>query len=100
MFAYVLQGIVTFNVQVPNISDKPEWQCSGQAIPLTLPLTDTVRVHVYFLTLPLTDTVRVHVYFLTLPLTDTVRVHVYFLTLPLTDTVRVLSKYIGVDNYY
>ena len=38
----LLQGVVTFNVQVPNISDKSDWKCNGQTVELTLPLTDTV----------------------------------------------------------
>ena len=46
------QGAVTFKVQVPNISDKSDWKCTGQTVELTLPLTDTVRIqstsHHYF----------------------------------------------------
>lgn len=37
-------GPVTFKVQVPNISDKPEWKLNGQILALTLPLTDMVSV--------------------------------------------------------
>lgn len=33
---------VTFGVQVPHVSDKPEWSLNGQFITLTLPLTETV----------------------------------------------------------
>ena len=33
---------VTFRVQVPEIPEKPEWQCQGQVISITLPLTTQV----------------------------------------------------------
>lgn len=38
------KGPVTFNVAVPNLSDKPEWKCNGQMLRFTLPLTDQVSV--------------------------------------------------------
>lgn len=36
------KGPVTFKVVVPLLADKPEWKLNGQALTLTLPLTDTV----------------------------------------------------------
>ena len=33
---------VTFRVQVPDLPDKPEWQCQGQVLTITLPLKDQV----------------------------------------------------------
>ena len=38
-----LQGQVTITVQLPVVGDKPEWNLNGQAIPLTMPITDPVR---------------------------------------------------------
>jgi splicing factor 3A subunit 1 len=35
-------GLVTFTVQVPYVSDKPEWNLNGQGIQLTLPYTELV----------------------------------------------------------
>ncbi|XP_065683592.1 splicing factor 3A subunit 1 isoform X1 [Hydra vulgaris] len=35
---------VTFRVQVPEIPEKPEWQCQGQVISITLPLTTQCSV--------------------------------------------------------
>jgi len=37
-------GPVTFQVNTPNISDKPEWKLQGQTIDLTLHVTDQVSV--------------------------------------------------------
>ncbi|CAH1787515.1 unnamed protein product [Owenia fusiformis] len=37
-------GPVQFNVQVPDQSDKPEWNLKGQSLTFTLPLTDNVSV--------------------------------------------------------
>jgi len=37
-------GNVTFKVQVPHSTEKPEWKLMGQIINLTLPLTDTLSV--------------------------------------------------------
>jgi splicing factor 3A subunit 1 len=36
------KGPVTFIVQVPSVSDKPEWNLNGQTLQLSLPLTETV----------------------------------------------------------
>jgi len=41
---HVLQGPVTFRVQVPNFLDKSEWRLNGQTFNVTLPLTDSVSV--------------------------------------------------------
>ncbi|XP_022099514.1 splicing factor 3A subunit 1-like [Acanthaster planci] len=38
------KGPVTFKVMVPPMPDKPEWKCNGQALQMTLPLTDTISV--------------------------------------------------------
>ncbi|XP_033638833.1 splicing factor 3A subunit 1-like isoform X2 [Asterias rubens] len=38
------KGPVSFQVMVPPMPDKPEWKCSGQALQMTLPLTDTISV--------------------------------------------------------
>jgi len=38
------KGPIKFNVQIPNVPDKPEWNLKGQLIPFTMPLTDTVSV--------------------------------------------------------
>ncbi|XP_038052884.1 splicing factor 3A subunit 1-like [Patiria miniata] len=38
------KGPVVFKVMVPPMPDKPEWKCSGQALQMTLPLTDTISV--------------------------------------------------------
>ncbi|KAF0292982.1 Splicing factor 3A subunit 1 [Amphibalanus amphitrite] len=38
------QGTVTFCVAVPTVTDKPEWRLSGQALSLTMPLTELVSV--------------------------------------------------------
>lgn len=35
---------VTFRVSVPELPDKPEWQCQGQTLSITLPLTDQCSV--------------------------------------------------------
>jgi len=35
---------VTFRVQVPELPDKPEWQCQGQVLQITLPLHDQCSV--------------------------------------------------------
>lgn len=35
-------GSVRFNVQIPNMPDKPEWNLKGQLIPFTMPWTETV----------------------------------------------------------
>lgn len=35
---------VSFRVQVPNLTEKPEWKLNGQMINMTLPLTDMVSV--------------------------------------------------------
>lgn len=35
---------VTFRVQVPELPDKPEWQCQGQVLTITLPLHDQCSV--------------------------------------------------------
>ena len=40
---YGHKGPITFSVQVPVVTDKPEWNLNGQIISLTLPLTETVR---------------------------------------------------------
>ncbi|XP_015795989.1 splicing factor 3A subunit 1 [Tetranychus urticae] len=37
-------GPVTFQVKVPEVPDKPEWNLQGQTVNLTLPLTDMVSV--------------------------------------------------------
>lgn len=36
------KGPIKFNVQIPNVPDKPEWNLKGQLIPFTMPLTETV----------------------------------------------------------
>ena len=33
---------VTFRVQVPELPDKPEWQCQGQTLKIVIPLNDQV----------------------------------------------------------
>jgi len=38
------RGQVTITVQLPIVPEKPEWNLNGQAIPLTLPLTDPISV--------------------------------------------------------
>ncbi|CAF1069643.1 unnamed protein product, partial [Didymodactylos carnosus] len=38
------KGSVTFTVQLPVIPEKSEWNLNGQAVPLTLPVTDTISV--------------------------------------------------------
>lgn len=38
------KGPVKFNVQIPNVPDKPEWNLKGQLIPFSMPLTETVSV--------------------------------------------------------
>lgn len=38
------RGPVMIKVQVPDASDKPEWNLKGQTMTLTLPLTDTISV--------------------------------------------------------
>lgn len=35
-------GPVLFNITVPHVPDKPEWNLNGQTISLTMPLTETV----------------------------------------------------------
>lgn len=35
-------GPVKFNVQIPNMPDKPEWNLKGQLIPFSMALTETV----------------------------------------------------------
>ena len=35
---------MAFKVLVPPMPDKPEWKCNGQALQMTLPLTDTISV--------------------------------------------------------
>ena len=37
-------GLVTFSVQVPTVTDKPEWKLNGQLVQMTLPLSDPVSV--------------------------------------------------------
>ena len=36
------QSPVTFKVSIPNITDKPEWKCTGQTITITYPLTESI----------------------------------------------------------
>ena len=36
------KGPVSFNVQIPNVPEKPEWNLNGQLIPFSMPLTETV----------------------------------------------------------
>lgn len=36
------KGPIRFNVQVPNMPDKPEWNLKGQLIPFTMALTESV----------------------------------------------------------
>ncbi|CAF3094846.1 unnamed protein product [Rotaria socialis] len=38
------RGQVTITVQLPIVPEKPEWNLNGQAIPLTMPLTDPISV--------------------------------------------------------
>ncbi len=42
-------GPVLFNISVPNVPEKPEWNLNGQVISLTMPLTETVGflVHLF-----------------------------------------------------
>lgn len=35
-------GPVTLHIQVPSLSDKPEWRLNGQLIPITMAATDLV----------------------------------------------------------
>ena len=37
-------GLVSFQVTIPTVSDKPEWKLNGQLEPMTLPLSDQVSV--------------------------------------------------------
>ncbi|CAF0750721.1 unnamed protein product [Didymodactylos carnosus] len=37
-------GAVTFTVQLPVVTEKSEWNLNGQAIPMTLPVTDTISL--------------------------------------------------------
>ncbi|XP_002739067.1 splicing factor 3A subunit 1-like [Saccoglossus kowalevskii] len=37
-------GPVMFKVQVPHLPDKPEWKLNGQALTMTLPITDQISV--------------------------------------------------------
>ncbi|CAF4787825.1 unnamed protein product, partial [Rotaria magnacalcarata] len=34
------RGQVTITIQLPIVPEKPEWNLNGQAVPLTMPLTD------------------------------------------------------------
>lgn len=43
-FMTMHKGPVTIQVQVPNASDKPEWQLNGQTVSLTLNLNDSVTL--------------------------------------------------------
>jgi len=38
------KGPVKFSVQIPNVTDKPEWNLKGQLIPFSMSLTDTVFI--------------------------------------------------------
>jgi splicing factor 3A subunit 1 len=38
------RGQITITVQLPIVPEKPEWNLNGQAIPLTMPLTDPISV--------------------------------------------------------
>ncbi|CAF0939678.1 unnamed protein product [Adineta ricciae] len=38
------KGQVTITIQLPIVPEKPEWNLNGQAIPLTLPITDPISV--------------------------------------------------------
>ncbi len=38
------KGPVSFNVQIPNVPEKPEWNLNGQLIPFSMPLTEMVTV--------------------------------------------------------
>ncbi|CAF0930259.1 unnamed protein product [Adineta steineri] len=38
------KGQVTITIQLPIVPEKPEWNLNGQAIPLTLPITDPITV--------------------------------------------------------
>jgi splicing factor 3A subunit 1 len=46
--SFIFKGQVTITVQLPIVPEKPEWNLNGQAIPLTLPITDPVRIF-YFI---------------------------------------------------
>ena len=35
---------MTFHVQIPSQTDKPEWKLNGQMLTFSLPLTDNVSV--------------------------------------------------------
>jgi splicing factor 3A subunit 1 len=37
-------GPIAFKVQVPNVSDKPEWKLNGQTLSLTMAPTDLISV--------------------------------------------------------
>ncbi|CAF4409699.1 unnamed protein product, partial [Rotaria magnacalcarata] len=37
-------GQVTITIQLPIVPEKPEWNLNGQAVPLTMPLTDPISV--------------------------------------------------------
>lgn len=38
------KGPVSFSVQIPSVSEKPEWNLKGQLIPFSMPLTETVSL--------------------------------------------------------
>lgn len=40
--AHEAKGPVKFNIQIPNMPDKPEWNLKGQLIPFSMPLADLV----------------------------------------------------------
>jgi splicing factor 3A subunit 1 len=37
------KGPVTIQVQVPNVSDKPEWKLNGQTLSITIGLSETIQ---------------------------------------------------------
>lgn len=40
---WTLQSPVTIQVQVPNLSDKPEWKLNGQTLSINIGLGDTIQ---------------------------------------------------------
>lgn len=38
------KGPVTFHIQIPQVSEKPEWNLNGQTITLVMELTETVKL--------------------------------------------------------
>ena len=44
---FLFQNNILINVQVPRMSDKPEWNLNGQILAFTFSPTETVSVMIY-----------------------------------------------------